>query len=306
MSSKAEIMENVEHTNQETNNVEKTVSSSIYFKKEDEPCLQHVKTPDSASSVKNVFTQSVQHPNDEVVLQKMKPVSSFQTVGSFDVELKEQPIESNIDDDDEIIENVLSSNDDKTIGEQEENSKLQFSFSTDKNIHENMSESVSYPRMQMLDEAKHDNFISSPEIPVKSGHSRENSASSLLEETLESAKTIASIYSVQGPTRTPDGEDLISTATQMRRQSLAKRGNRRRTKLDLSNITPERTISEPSTEISKDETAKERHVENRNNNERELSAQISYEEESRHDTLLSPKLGALEEQKVAITYIVCT
>lgn len=143
-------------------------------------------------------------------------------------------------------------------------------------------------------EAKHQHTLSPTDLPLKSFHSRENSASSLLEETLESAKTIASIYSVQGPTRSPSGEDSLTTASEMRRHSLAKRVVKRRPKLDSSTFSPDR--DEPVT--TSDSSLNESTLRNAGNNDEE-NRSVSLPGSRPDCGLLSPKMVALEEQKVS-------
>ncbi|XP_028397537.1 protein Shroom3-like isoform X2 [Dendronephthya gigantea] len=142
-------------------------------------------------------------------------------------------------------------------------------------------------------ETKYADTLSPTDIPLKSIHSRENSASSLLEETLESAKIIASIYSVEGPTRSPDGEDSFYTASEMRRQSLAKRAVRSRPKLDLSTFTPPRG---PDQSLTKSVPAVQNEGDDDSAGNRSTGSLSS--SGSRPDSgILSPKLEALEEQK---------
>lgn len=153
-------------------------------------------------------------------------------------------------------------------------------------------------------------LLSPKDKPLKVIHSRENSASSLLEETLESAKTIASIYSVELSTRCVDGEDSLSTASEMRRYSLAKRVVRRKPKtedessfnkkpeagdqLNQSLSTPEKVQSsfiDSGTPI--DENEAEREDESGNRSTGSLSSSGSRPSSG----IISPKLEALEEQK---------
>ena len=159
-------------------------------------------------------------------------------------------------------------------------------------------------KMKKTVETKFAESLSPADVSLKSIHSRENSASSLLEETLESAKTIASIYSVQGPTRSPDGEDSHITASEMRRHSLAKRVVRRRPKLDSSTFIPKQNPDESvtSAETSLNEPAVQNEGDDEMGEKRSSGSHSSGG--SRPDSgILSPKLEALEEQKVQVRNI---
>ena len=148
-------------------------------------------------------------------------------------------------------------------------------------------------------ETRYADTLSPAEVSLKSFHSRENSASSLLEETLESAKTIASIYSVEGPTRSPDGEDSLSTASEMRRHSLAKRVVRRRPKLNPSTFTPEQDPEESVTPA--DSSLSEPAVQNEGDDDsggNRSTGSLSSGGSRPDSGILSPKFEALEEQKV--------
>lgn len=147
-------------------------------------------------------------------------------------------------------------------------------------------------------ETRYADTLSPAEVSLKSFHSRENSASSLLEETLESAKTIASIYSVEGPTRSPDGEDSLSTASEMRRHSLAKRVVRRRPKLNPSTFTQEQDPEESVTPA--DSSLSEPAVQNEGDDDsggNRSTGSLSSGGSRPDSGILSPKFEALEEQK---------
>ena len=191
-----------------------------------------------------------------------------------------------------------------------------------KDDNDNISESVVSQKMydkidqsiDLKDDFSQQFQISPFDVSVKIMHSRENSASSLLEETLESAKTIASIYSVEGPTRSADGEDSISTASEMRRYSLAKRVVRKRPKvehevptakkmetageLNQSFVTPESIpLSEPSTSADGHEMSAVDECGNQS------AGSFSSSGSRPGSDNMSPKLEVLEEQKVIFSLL---
>ena len=163
--------------------------------------------------------------------------------------------------------------------------------------------------LELKDESHQGKPPSPSDVHLKVIHNRENSASSILEETLESAKTIASIYSVEGPARSATGEDSLCTASEMRRYSLAKHVLRKRPKaeteisttrktettgeLDESLSTPERA-SNPSIEASLPVENETDMDESGNRSAGSTSSNGS----RRSSGIISPKIEALEEQKV--------
>ena len=247
------------------------------------------------------------------------PEPAVNTVGDSSVvnnEL-EQPFESNIDDPDDVDVNssherndVMNAPSPEFIVKSECEAVVESHPSLQTDNNDNLPECITpeknelqtAPKMKKTVETKYADTLSPADGPLKAIHSRENSASSLLEETLESAKTIASIYSVEGPTRSPDGEDSFTTASEMRRHSLAKRV-RRRPKLDSSTFTPERT-AEPNLSFTPETMKSSLSEAGENENEGDDSGNRSTGSSggSRPDSgILSPKLEALEEQKVFFT-----
>lgn len=221
-----------------------------------------------------------------------------------------QPIESNIDDIDDIenqesdvvtpsAELIVKAEIQEAVLESHpthlsDNSDI---ISENSNLEE--TELQAGQKVKKPVEAKYTDTLSPTDVPLKSIHSRENSASSLLEETLESAKMIASIYSVEGPTRSPDGEDSFYTASEMRRHSLAKRAVRSRPKLDLSTFSPPQDGDQSLTEVSQGGPAVQSNGDNDSAGDRSIGS-LSSNGSRPESEVRSPKLEALEEQKVFI------
>ena len=194
----------------------------------------------------------------------------------------------------------------------DDNDNISESVVSDKMDHE-MDDKIDQS-IDLKDDFSQQFQLSPIEASVKIMHSRENSASSLLEETLESAKTIASIYSVEGPTRSADGEDSISTASEMRRYSLAKRVVRKRPKvehevptankietageLNQSFVTPESIpLSEPSSSADGHEMSAVDECGHQSTGSFSSSGSRSGSDS------MSPKLEVLEEQKVIFSLL---
>jgi hypothetical protein len=253
---------------------------------------------DSPSAKQQSVPQQVDSSGDDVFVEA--PLNN---------ELNEsvpQPFESNVDKPDEISNQDVfippSEPIEQPIVQSEvqeaalESHPLNLGDSNDNIVHITPEKTTVSNKAKKTVETKFADTLSPADVPLKSIHSRENSASSLLEETLESAKTIASIYSVQGPTRSPDGEDCVITASEMRRHSLAKRVVRRRPKLDTSTFTnPDESVAPAETSLS------EPAVQNEGDDDvaEKRSSGSHSSGGSRPDSgILSPKLEALEEQKV--------
>ena len=245
-----------------------------------------------------------QHVEDDSVF--VEPVVNAKDTENV-VEQEEQTIESSIDDIETMSGQDVNTSSSELIlqsnVQKEELESHPLNLTHNDNNNADLEKSSVYDPMKKAVETKYVDTLSPGDVHLKSIHSRENSASSLLEETLESAKTIASIYSVQGPTRSPDGEDSFGTASEMRRHSLAKRVVRRRPKLDSSTFTPEKEaeVSNISAEASLNEPVVTNEGDDDSTGNRSTGSLSS--SGSRPDSgVLSPKLEALEEQKVKIIY----
>ncbi len=260
--------------------------------------LSKLMTKFDSPPVKHRSVQRVDSSGDDVFVEP--PMNTEQ---GESVEKEDQPFESNIDDNEEISnQDIITPLSEPIVKSEVQEAILEshpehLAESND-NIADTIPEKSSVSnKTKKTVETKCADTLSPADVSLKSFHSRENSASSLLEETLESAKTIASIYSVEGPTRSPDGEDSLSTASEMRRHSLAKRGVRRRPKIDSSTFSPERDPNESVTPAETSLIAVQNEGDDDSREKRSSGSQSSGE--SRPDSgILSPKLEALEEQKV--------
>lgn len=220
-------------------------------------------------------------------------------------EREDEPIESSIDDTEEISNQVVVTPiTQPTVKSEVQEAELESHPRNTSDNSDDIANTTTPEKTPVLNkvkktvEVKHGDTLSPTDVHLKNIHSRENSASSLLEETLESAKTIASIYSVQGPTRSPDGEDCMSTASEMRRHSLAKRVVRRRPKLEPSTFTPERDEPVTRVETSLNEPAVQNEADEDDDAGNRSTGSVSSGGSRPDSGILSPKLEALEEQKV--------
>ena len=247
-------------------------------RKHDSPPIKHRSPPQHMEGDDNVFTEHSDHvgtngstnddseeiSNQDVVLPITQPI--------VESEVQEAKLESHPQDTSDNSDDIVST----TTPEK----------------------TPVFHKVRKTVEVKHGDTLSPTDVHLKNIHSRENSASSLLEETLESAKTIASIYSVQGPTRSPDGEDCMSTASEMRRHSLAKRVVRRRPKLEPSTFAPKRDESVTPVETSLNEPAVQNEADEDDDAGNRSTGSLSSGGSRPDSGILSPKLEALEEQKV--------
>lgn len=278
----SEVKELVNTTCKFDQSVDKVVA------KHNSPSIKHRPPPQHVEEDDNVFTEhSIKTELNDHVVEK-----------------QDEPIESNIDDTEEILDQDVVTPMIQPVKTEDQETESQLSNTSDNNG--NIANTIAPEKTPVSNkvkktvEVKHGDTLSPADVHFKNFHSRENSASSLLEETLESAKTIASIYSVQGPTRSPDGEDCMSSASEMRRHSLAKRVVRRRPKLESSTFTPEPDEPVTPVETSLNKPTVEHETDEDDDAGNRSTGSLSSGGSRPDSGILSPKLEALEEQKVKL------